>query len=81
MTKRQKSIVRAISEREALIKRLGAWCRNCGRKSRLEVHHPNGRSYKLSALSYEQRVLRYKAEEKAGLLSVLCRKCNASDWN
>lgn len=71
----------AQAERLAIIERLGGQCATCGTKKRLEIHHPDGRSYSLRELSYAQRVDRYLKEEKAGLLGVLCRNCNARDWS
>lgn len=61
-----------------LIKALGGKCARCKTRSRLEVDHRFGRNWDVAAYSKLQRVYRYRAEARKGLLQPLCRKCNAS---
>lgn len=74
MAKRQKAW--AVRARAALVQSLGGRCAQCGSTHSLEIDHIHGRDYRLSDLSSDQRVSRYRREAQANLLQVLCDPCN-----
>lgn len=67
----------AKRERARLIKRLGGACAYCGARSRLEIDHIYGTTWRLAKKSRWMRVIIYRREAREGLLQVLCRHCNA----
>ena len=66
--------------RRALIVQLGGRCEACGerRPSRLEFHHYRGRTWDPAKTSQCHRVSIYRREIAAGLVGLLCRRCNAA---
>lgn len=60
-----------------LIEELGGCCVWCGKTTRLELDHIEGRTWKPSLVSWHRRIRRYRDEAAAGLLQVLCKTCNA----
>ena len=76
-----KAIERAKTERERLIQELGGKCKEptCSTRTGLEIHHVNGRDYKVEDLGSDTRVRRYWKEYRAGVpLEVLCGFHNKS---
>ncbi len=63
--------------RKALIVAMGGECEECGKKRRLEFHHPNGRDWECRKLPRWQRIKMYERDFAAGQLELLCRTCNA----
>jgi hypothetical protein len=79
MAKRQREWARRA--RVALLIRLGGRCRNCGERdlALLVPNHidPNTRTWDTHKLkSITERIPKYHADEKAGLLECLCVDCN-----
>lgn len=68
----------AKRKREELIVTLGGKCVLCGAIRRLEFDHIDGRRTWVAAkTSRWQRIINYAREAKAGLIQLLCRRCNA----
>lgn len=67
---------RCAERRWMLIMQLGGKCANCRTRKNLEIHHKNGRLWEPWKTSRWRRIKRYEQEAKAGLLEVLCSKCN-----
>jgi len=63
--------------RKALIIKMGGCCEECGKKRKLEFHHPNGRDWSCRDLSRWSRMVRYERDYENGELELLCRSCNA----
>lgn len=59
-----------------LVKDLGGECVFCGKKKTLELDHINGRTWNARDKSRWMRLVIHRREARAGLLQVLCRKCN-----
>ena len=81
MSARHRELARR--QRLEMIQRLGGKCVDCGtkgtkdpRKNPLEIDHIHGRDYDITKMDSSWRMVLYKREEKAGLLQVLCKRCN-----
>ncbi len=62
--------------RAELVASLGGRCAQCGSKKKLEFHHKKTRTWIASQLNRWSRLKRYSEEIKAGLIELLCKKCN-----
>jgi hypothetical protein len=51
----------------------------CGSTEKLELDHPNGKTWEARVLSPQQRMKRYEEDYENGQLSLLCKKCNGTD--
>lgn len=61
-----------------LLADLGGRCARCGATEGLEIHHVNGTTWNQRRSNSYWRVLKFRAELKAGVpLQALCRVCNA----
>lgn len=74
MAKRQKAWARRAYEK--LILDLGGRCVECGSLSGLTIDHIDGKAYVACKIEWSHRISVYRREAKAGLLQVLCAKCN-----
>lgn len=74
MAKRQRVWARKAYEK--LILELGGRCAQCGSLSGLSVDHIEEKGYVACKLEWSHRISVYRREAKAGLLQVLCVKCN-----
>ena len=62
-----------------LVASMGSCCWNCGSTLDLQIDHPNGRDWKVSAFSFRHRVTRYIKEWHDLKVRLLCADCNASN--
>ena len=76
MTWREKTTALYRRRRALLVKFLGGKCLKCGSVQRLELHHLRGRSWTAARLARHQRIVRYEADARAGLLVLLCARCH-----
>lgn len=76
MGKRQRKWARRAYEK--LILQLGGRCARCGTLSGLSIHHIHGRDWDVRKAEWSARISVYRREASAGLLTVLCIKCNSS---
>jgi hypothetical protein len=63
--------------RKALIAAMGGECVECGRKRKLEFHHPDGRDWSVRSMNQWRRIKKYEEEWAAGKIELLCKSCNA----
>lgn len=63
--------------RKALVAAMGGECCQCGKKRKLEFHHPNGRDWDTRKLARWTRIKKYEEEWAAGKIELLCKSCNA----
>jgi hypothetical protein len=64
------------SKRKALIAAMGGECVECGKKRKLEFHHPDGRDWNVRSMNQWRRIKKYEEEWAAGKIELLCRSCN-----
>lgn len=76
MGKRQREWAR--KERRRLVALLGGHCQRCGEfiYDQLEFHHTVPRAWVANHTSSCWRVTRYKQDIEAGIVILLCKKCN-----
>lgn len=67
--------------RDALLELLGAKCRACGTKEKLEFDCVKPMGDEHHHLEWSHRISWYRQQAAAGNLQVLCRSCNASKKN
>ena len=81
MGARQKEWARRA--RAELLAALGGACVQCGesRARRLEFDHITPATWERNRLDTSGRISRYRAEAAAGLIQILCRRCNAKKGN
>lgn len=77
LTWRQRANRMVRRRRAALIKRLGAHCRACGKTINLQFHHPDGRPYIPERLARHNRIAAYEKDVENGNLELLCRSCHS----
>lgn len=71
----------AARRRRDLKAALGNECELCEAKYRLEFDHREKREWDATKYHRLQRMRFYEREAAAGLIRLLCRKCNASSDN
>ena len=63
---------------ETLKRQMGGRCERCGSREKLQFHHPYGRDWDPTKVNRWVRIARYRREANNGLLTLLCKPCNAS---
>jgi len=63
--------------RDALLKKMGGACQQCGQVEKLEFHHPYGRDWIARSMNPYLRMNHYERDFAEGNLELLCKSCNA----
>lgn len=78
--KYEKRKAELVIRRAALVAQLGGKCANakCGSRLELQFDHPNGRAWRPDRCGWT-RLKIYEREARAGIIRLLCAKCNRAD--
>jgi hypothetical protein len=77
--KKARALEIAHAVRDKLRALLGGVCQRCRSTEDLQFHHPHGRLWEPRRMNLRHRMRLYQRDYQAGLLELLCRKCNGID--